>query len=242
MDHSEAVVPDLAPRHHGETNEQRAARWEAVIANRVPDIRFLLDHLLAGAASAREVEIDPGRIGIVGYSFGGWTALAAAEVDRRIRSVVALAAAGGSKPRAGMLPVTLSFKSARDVPTLYLVAENDTFLPLAGAYELFERTPGTKQMVILRRADHAHFLDNVEEEHEFGRAMPASGELAEMLKEVRPISELCSGEAANAFARGLTLCHMDATLSGEEAARRFLAGDLEAELASRGVIAIVHKS
>ena len=33
-------------------------------------------------------------------------------------------------------------------------------------YELFERTPATKKMVILRRADHAHFMDQVEQLHE----------------------------------------------------------------------------
>jgi len=47
-----------------------------------------------------------------------------------------------------------------------VVAENDVWLPLAGMYELFERTPATKQLIILRRADHVHFMDDVEEVHE----------------------------------------------------------------------------
>jgi len=240
LDHSEVFAAELA-RQDGETGEQRAARWQAVIANRVPDVRFLLGRLLNGAAWDSEISLDPTQIGIVGHSFGGWTALATPEVDSRIRAVVALAPGGSSKPRPGILPVKLTFSWGRDVPTLYLVAENDVPLPLAGMYELFERTRSTKQMVILRRADHAHFMDNVEQEHETGRTVPWSGELNSMQKEMRPIAELCSGEQAHLFVRGLTLCHMDAVLRRHEGAQRFLAGDIEAELAHRGVTVIAHK-
>ena len=177
----------------------------------------------------------------MGHSFGGWTALAAPAVEWRISAVVALAPGGSSQPKPGIIPVKLTFTWGRDVPTLYLVAENDTSLPLAGMYELFERTPATKQMVILRRADHLHFMDNVEEVHETVRAMTFPGELAWILKEMRPIAELCSGEQAHLFVRGLTLCHMGAILRRQGEAQRFLVGDMEAELAVRGVDVIVHK-
>jgi predicted dienelactone hydrolase len=240
LDHSEVVAAELA-RKDGETDEQKIARVEAWIANRVPDIRFLLDHLLNDTAWDAEAKLDPTRIGIVGHSFGGWTALAAIEVERRIRAVVALAPGGSSQPKPGIIPATLTFAWGRDVPTLYLVAENDIFLPLAGMYELFERTPATKQMVILRRADHLHFMDNVEEMHETVRAMPFTRESAWIPKEMQPIAALCAGEQAHVFVRGLTLCHMDATLRRQEEAQRVLVGDIEAELAERGVDAIVHK-
>jgi dienelactone hydrolase len=234
LDHSEVVAAELA-RRDGETAGQMAARAEVWIANRVPDIRFLLDHLLNGAAWESEAKLDRTQIGIMGHSFGGWTALAAPEVEVRIRAVVALAPGGNSQPRPGILPVKLTFAWGRDVPTLYLAAENDTPIPLAGVYELFERTQATKQMVILRRADHEHFMDNVEEMHETVRAMPFTGELAWLAKEMRPIAELCSGAQAHLFVRGLALCHMDAILRRQEEARRFLAGDIEHELAVRGV-------
>jgi len=240
LDHSELVAAELA-RKDGETTEQKAAQVERVIANRVPDVRFLLDHLLGGAALKPETHLDPARIGIVGHSFGGWTALATPEVERRIRAVVALAPAGSSNPKPGILPVKLTFTWGRDVPTLYLVAENDISVPLAGMHELFERTPGTKKLIILRRADHAHFIDNVEEAHETVRQMPWTGELAWIAEEMRPIAEFCSGEQAHLFARGLTLWHMDAALREQEEAQRFLSSDIEAELAERGVDVIVHK-
>src|SRR5207302_2079268 len=44
LDHSELVVRELA-RKEGETPEQKASRWEAVIASRVPDARFLINLL-----------------------------------------------------------------------------------------------------------------------------------------------------------------------------------------------------
>jgi len=239
LDHSEMVAPELA-RKDNESVEQKAARVEAWIENRVPDICFLLDRMLSD--SDFQANIDAGAIGMVGHSFGGWTALAAPEVERRIRAVVALAPGGSSQPKPGIIPAKLAFAWGRDVPTMYLVAENDVCLPIEGMFEIFERTPAKKQMLILSRADHMHFMDHVEEMHEAVRAMPFPGEASWIPKEMRPIAELCSGEQAHLFVRGLTLCHLDATLKGNEEARRFLMADIELELAQRGVDAHVHES
>jgi pimeloyl-ACP methyl ester carboxylesterase len=240
LDHSEIVAPELA-RKVDETAEQKCARWDALIASRVPDVIFLLNHLLGratlfdGVSEKDAATIDPTRIGIVGHSFGGWTALAAPETEQRIGALVALAPGGSSHPKPGILPVKLNFKWARDVPTLFLVAENDVSLPLAGMYELFERTPATKRMFILRRADHMHFMDDVEAMHEAVRTTPWPGELAWMPKEMLRIEELCSGEQAHLFVRGLTLSHLDAVLKREERAQQFLEGDVEGELGRRNV-------
>jgi predicted dienelactone hydrolase len=238
LDHSEVVAPELA-RREGETQEQRAARGDAVVASRVPDVRFLVDCMLNEGAG---ISLDAGKIGIVGHSFGGWTALAAVDDEPRIRAVVALAPGGASRPRPGILRGKLQFRWDRDVPVLFLVAENDVCLPLDGMYEVFERTPASKQMVVLRRADHMHFVDQVEEMHERLRTMPMPPELRYLGEEMRPIAELCSGEQANLFVRGLTLSHFDAALKGGEEARRFLASDMAAQLAPRGVEAIVKVS
>ncbi|HLJ48248.1 MAG TPA: CocE/NonD family hydrolase [Bryobacteraceae bacterium] len=238
MDHSEVVDPDGFARKENETEEQTLARMNLWIMNRVPDARLLLDHLLTRWES--DVQLDAGRVGIVGHSFGGWTALAATEVDWRIRAVVALAPGGASNPKPGILPLKLAFRWGRDVPALYLVAENDTALPLSGMQELYERTPATKQMFVLRNADHMHFMDNVEEQHERIRAMSLPGKAAAIAQEMRPIAELASGEQGHTFVRALTLSHMDAVLRQNPAARDILSGNVESILKQHGVEVTTH--
>lgn len=103
-DHSEVIAPELA-RPAGESGAGQAARIEAIIGSRVPDVRFLLDHLLT--AGAEGLEFDPARVGLAGHSFGGWTVLAAPETEPRVSAVVALAPGGGGRPRPGVLPLTL---------------------------------------------------------------------------------------------------------------------------------------
>src|SRR5262249_54783846 len=174
-----------------------------------------------------------------GHSAGGWTALATPDYELRIRAVVALAPAGASNPRPGILPMKLSFDWKRDVPTLLLAAENDAALQLPGMYEIHQRIPATKRMLILQRADHAHFMDNVEREHESFRTAPLPPVLKAIQQEMLPSAELTSGEKAHLFTRGLATCHMDAFLNESPEARRFLEGDIEGELAARGVKAML---
>lgn len=214
MDHSELVAKELQ-RQEGETADQKNARMNAWMANRVPDIRFLIDHLLAGA-----VAVEP--VGLVGHSFGGWTVLAAPDQEPRVRAIVALAPAGSSNPKPGILPAKLHFAWGRDIPTLYLAGDADISIPLDGIHELFDRTPATRQIVVLHGADHLHFMDNVEQQHEAVRAMSFTGELAWIPKEMRPIAELCTGEQAHRFTCALVLAHMDAYLRNHLEARTFL--------------------
>jgi dienelactone hydrolase len=228
VDHSETFVPELALKPDM-PREERTARAEGWLANRVTDVRFLVDHV------SKNERVDPVQVGLFGHSLGGWTVLAVPEVDRRIRAVVALAPGGNSKPRPGILNAKLTFDWGRDVPTLYLAAENDVPIPPDGVLELLERTRASKRMFVLRRSDHAHFMDNVEQMHERMRTMPTSGDWAYMQKEMRPIGELCSGEEAHVFARGLALCHFDAVLKEKEEAGRFWASNILEELKRRGV-------
>jgi predicted dienelactone hydrolase len=234
LDHSELIAPDLAPSAD-ETASQRAARIEALIASRVPDACFLLDLMTSDRLPSLGIGVDPALIGIVGHSLGGWTALSTTEADRRIRATVALAPGGASRVKPGILPLELAFDWGRDVPVLYVVAENDVSLPLDGMVEIFERTPATKQMVILRKADHFHFVDDVEIVHEAIRQTAFAGELAWIPREMKPISDLSTGSQAHLAIRGLTLCHFDAWLKERADARAVLSANLEAELLRRGV-------
>jgi predicted dienelactone hydrolase len=204
LDHSEVVAPQIAGTVQG------------FLGNRVPDVRFLLDHLLAGAipgAIQCPARPDPDRIAIVGHSIGGWTALALPETDPRIQAVVALAPGGASNPKPGIIPAPLSFNWPRPPATLYIVAEDDVLTPLAGMHELYSRTPGPKQMVILPRADHLHFVDNVEQSHEQLRATSFPPEASWISREMRPSAELCTGEEAHRQIQVHTLAHLNAALS-----------------------------
>ena len=204
LDHSEVVDPEVA------------GNSQSFVANRVPDARFLLDYMLTGPipGSARP---DPERIAIVGHSIGGWTALTLPETDTRIRAVVALAPGGASNPKPGILRATLSFNWPRPPATLYIVAEDDVLTPIAGMRELYSRTPGLKQMVILPRADHLHFVDDVEQAHEQLRAASLPPEASWISREMRPMAELCTGEEAHRQIQSHTLAHLNAVLAGRTA-------------------------
>ena len=208
------------------------------IEHRPADVSFTLDRALD--CEALGDAIDPERIGMMGHSFGGWTTLAVTARDPRIRAALPLAPAGGKLPLpVNPLAEALDFDWGRDVPTLYLVADRDTLLPLDGMYELFDRTPGAKRMVVLKDADHMHFCDRVEQTHEMFRAIASAvpGEIQFMTggRTIAPIAEYCPGEHAYQVLRGLGLAHMDAHLKQDPAARELLASDLEALLAARGI-------
>ena len=197
LDHSETVAPELR-RPPSETEEQKRARWQEVIDSRVPDIRFMLDQIRA-----------TGDVGIVGHSAGGWTALAAPDQEPRIAAIVALAPGGASNPRPGILPAKLAFRWKCDIPTLLVAAENDTSLPLEGMFEIFDRIPSTKRMAILHRADHMHFMDDIEKLHEGFRTMPVPPEIEAIQKEMLPMSELTPAAEAQRFVSECTLAHFD---------------------------------
>ena len=198
------------------TPEEAEEYVRQIIADRVPDLRSLLEHVLSGAVAEISGRIDARRIGLVGWSFGGWAVLATPEVDERISAVVALAPAGNSRPLPGIIPATLTFAWKREVPVLFLVAERDRFTPLPGQHELFERTPSERRMFILRGADHQHFADQIDD------------------------PGLCSPEHAHLFTRSLAIAHFDAVLNDDHAAHAFMAGDPAALLRERGVDVIAY--
>jgi dienelactone hydrolase len=221
-DHAGNTAADVADRGRRVaagapfTPDEVDALVRAFIADRVPDLRLLADRLLAGAADVADL-IDPQRIGLIGWSFGGWAVLATLETDARFGAVVALAPAGNSKPLPGIIPATLAFAWKREVPALYLVAERDRFTPVAGQLELFARTPSRKAMFILREADHGHFADDIAE------------------------PGLCPPERAHLFTRGLALAHLDAVLKEDRAAARFMARDAASALRDRSIDAFEHQ-
>jgi predicted dienelactone hydrolase len=228
------IMQAMLSAQSGENVEPLRGVGEFIVA-RPLDVTAMLDAVLAGLVPEVTPLIDATRIGIAGHSFGGWTTLTATAREKRIDAALPLAPAGGWQPLTpNPLAETLDLAWGRSVPTLMLVAEYDTLLPLRGMREIFAKIESPKRMLTLRNADHMHFCDRIEEVHELFRMMPPPGWFAEMAKQVRPIGELCPPEQAYAFARGMGLAHFDATLKGNEAAARVLQ-DATSQLRDRGI-------
>ncbi|HWP65928.1 MAG TPA: dienelactone hydrolase family protein [Candidatus Limnocylindria bacterium] len=248
----------VAPDHTGNTIHEVFAQTIAARSGRpVPDVletlreyvrhrpldtSWTIDRVLDGAAGALADHVDAERVGIAGHSFGGWTTLATTAADTRIRAALPLAPAGGHLVQlpANPLAEALDLGWSRHVPTLYVVADRDSILPLPSMHDLFERTPAPKRMVVLRDTDHMHFCDRAAEAHEMFRAFPPPGFFESAARQIRPFAELCPAEPAYDAIRGLGLAHLDAALKGHSEAAEFLGGNVTEQLGARGIGAIVH--
>ena len=94
--------------------------------------------------------VDPNRIGLLGYSLGGYLSVSSAGIDSRIKAVVEF---------FGGLPRELKYFMRRACPTLILHGDADTTVPVAEAYHLqkmLEAKSVPYEMKIYPGADH-HF-------------------------------------------------------------------------------------
>jgi carboxymethylenebutenolidase len=72
-------------------------------------------------------EVDPTRIGLLGFSLGAYLALSVAAVDPRVKAVVEF---------YGGMPKEMNFFMRRLCPTLILHGEADATIPVQEAYDL----------------------------------------------------------------------------------------------------------
>jgi dienelactone hydrolase len=205
--------------------------------DRPRDASRALDGLLSGEFGVRAS--DDGA-GISGHSFGGWTALQTTSRDDRITVALPLAPAGGADtlappgdPRT-LMSELVELSWGRSVPTLMIVAEDDSVLPLEGMHDLLKRADAIGRMVVLVNADHYHFCDNAGLVHDTMRSL--SGE-----RGARPSSELIPGDHAYDVTNGLGLAHFDAELRKLPEAAEFLSRDPVKTLAERGIVVQVVK-
>ena len=76
---------------------------------------------------SRQPQVDPGRIGLVGFSLGAYLAVSAAAIDSRVKAVVEF---------FGGLPKEMKFFMRRLCPVLILHGEQDKTVPVQEAYHL----------------------------------------------------------------------------------------------------------
>ena len=91
----------ISPEHSGNSQSDNSDSFDQAAANRVPDVSFLIDTMLARSDTPGDRffgKLDPERVGVVGHSFGGMTALgmkagwAGAEPDERVAAIVPISA------------------------------------------------------------------------------------------------------------------------------------------------------
>jgi predicted dienelactone hydrolase len=237
VDHAGNTLGDLIASFMGWTPRAAASLGDAVrlwMADRPRDASFVLDALLGGAVADLASLIDPGRIGVFGHSFGGWTTINAVAGDLRVRAGVALAPAGGGGLVNDPLPGALRLDWTREVPLLIVAAEKDSILPLAGIRDMYTRAPDPKRLVVLANADHMHFLDDPRQAHEMFRNLPVGAMLLPAAHGILPFDQLLPSRPAHDAIRALTLAHFDTFVRAAPAARAWLHGDLAAALSAVG--------
>jgi dienelactone hydrolase len=147
-----------APPHPGDTADDlpgclTAAETADSYLNRVPDVRFVIDSMLAeaGTPSSRFADrLRPDAIGIAGVSFGGFTTLLAAQQEPRLRTALALVPGGTTVLQANDITI----------PTMVIGGERDAVVGFAESEHAYERLAGPRFLVELLAANHLAVVDN----------------------------------------------------------------------------------
>jgi predicted dienelactone hydrolase len=122
-------------------------------ANRIPDVRFTLDAMLALDADPTSPfggRLDPNAIGIGGLSFGGFTTLLAGQQEPRFRAALVLVPGGASL--LGPPDIT--------IPTMVIGAERDKVVTFAESERAFELLAGPRFLVEVLGANHLSAVDD----------------------------------------------------------------------------------
>jgi predicted dienelactone hydrolase len=122
----------VAPNHTGNTIWDDPDPFPVIAVNRPLDVSFLIDHMLERShdpADRFHYRISPFAIGVVGHSFGGYTALAMAAgfddqvaPDPRVRAIVPTSAVTDLHTDEELESIT--------IPTMVLGGTLDTVIPI----------------------------------------------------------------------------------------------------------------
>ena len=200
-----------SPDHTGNAavtpHEERAVEYdrrgrERSAKNRPLDVSFLITQLLEGAAkedSWSEGCLDGDRVGVLGHSFGGYTACRVAETDRRVRAI---------------LPMTVAYGKPVSVPVLVFLAGRDRTVGVAGnavSYSYWMSASGPKYFVNLRRGGHFSFSDMDLIDPAFGDGAWWPSQAAEAGEE----AEFLDARRAKRIINHYTLAFFDRHLRGD---------------------------
>jgi predicted dienelactone hydrolase len=186
----------VAPDHVGNTfsemmalagEEERQATHRRIRGLRPHDIHSVIRALLDGRHLSNQLPLlDPERLGLLGHSFGGWTALKVPALESRVTAICGLAPAsepfvGRKAFDPGELPLP------ENISSLVLAARDDVLVDLDTSIRpLTDRLGPDSQLEIIDRADHFHFCDGLEMLHKMHENNPRENQL----QATRPIAEL----------------------------------------------------
>ena len=209
--------------------------------NRVADIPFLID------TAIETLPVRPDGVGVTGASFGGFSSLVAPTADPRVGATAAMCPANDDAPILApnrLLDDYLQAPWLTDAATLILAADRDSLLPLYGQLRLLRMIPASdKRLVCLARADHNHFVDDIDVGHAWMAELvqqvadifpEGPGDWPRVARSVAPIEQLIPGDDAKRAWRGVITAHFDAHLRTNPEAGE-LVKDIDAMLTSIGV-------
>lgn len=162
-----------SPEHTGNAQASPTDSFDDAAASRVPDVSFLIDTMLERSRDPDDVfyaRLDEQRVGVLGHSFGGMTAIgtavgwAGAASDPRVAAIAPVSAVidadlqGQSRdgPNAGFSEAQLA---ALRVPVMLMGGTEDVNVPIennAIAFEQIVNAPKVYEVDVIG-ANHTHF-------------------------------------------------------------------------------------
>lgn len=164
-----------APEHTGNSQSSMTDSFDQAAANRVPDVSFLIDTMIARNRDPEDPfygRLDERQFGVVGHSFGGMTAIgmaagwAGAGPDPRVAAIVPISAVIDAElqetPRTGPnAGFTAEQLASITVPVMLIGGTKDESVPIENneiAFEQMTRAPRVYKVDVIG-ATHTHFAN-----------------------------------------------------------------------------------
>lgn len=165
----------VSPEHTGNAQASNTDSFDEAAANRVPDVSFLIDTMIGRSQQAGDSffkRIAESRVGVVGHSFGGMTAIGAvagwagADPDPRVAAIVPISAVVDAdlqsdtrtSPNAGFTAAQLGRIA---VPVMLVGGTEDINVFIENNRIAFEQMTNAEKVykVDIIGATHTHFAN-----------------------------------------------------------------------------------